>query len=255
MPKRSWTITGRNGTRIKIRKRRSVESDYPIFHSPKVIWNKINRKQWEYRTNYSFLHLRDLAFMSLLYLTTSRVSELCRFKKVFKKVSGEHIEVAPSITKDQFREEGDFLWLGGLRIIKRRFKKVGGAYMELESVEDYPSRSLISFPLKGELNIFTTPVTELLSKIRPKDELFKFRNCRGYQIVNYCTVGEFPHYLRDMGLKLRLRLYGMNLGLLKEFSGHERMENLARYLREKETEEARQRMLAIKLEEFEPKRM
>ena len=221
---------------IMIPKRRSVENDYKYFDPPRIIWEKINTNHWPYKTNRDLYWLRDLSFMCLLYMTCARVSELCRFKR-------DHI-FAPSITKDQFVRIGDFLAIRNLRIIKRK---------KIVDLSDYPSRQEIYLPLKGELSIFTKPILKYLDKLTSNEELFKFRNVRGYQIVTYCTDGEFPHYLRDMGLKMWLRLYGLNVLQLKEFSGHKRLENLIRYLREAESEETMRKMLTIKLEDFEPK--
>lgn len=54
-----------------------------------------------------------------------------------------------------------------------------------------------------------------------------------------------PHYLREMGLKFWLRLYDKNIATLKDFSGHERYENILRYLGELRTERD---LLNVKLE-------
>ncbi|MCJ7632488.1 hypothetical protein MUP77_08875 [Candidatus Bathyarchaeota archaeon] len=72
----------------------------------------------------------------------------------------------------------------------------------------------------------------------------RFRTKRGFQIVNYVT-GYMPHYLREMGLKFWLRVFDKNVASLKDFSGHERYENLLRYLGELQSEG---NLLNVKLE-------
>lgn len=242
---RTWIIHAKYGREIRIKKKRSVEKDYTVYHSPSMIWRTINKRKCSYGTNEPFYQQRDLAFMALLYLSCSRISEICRFLKAFE----DHVETAQSVTRDMLSIEDDFLWIRGVRIVKRRFKEKSSEL--IESVDDYPVRSAFSLPLKGDLGIFSVPILSHLEGLSKHEELFKFRASRGYQIVNHCTGGLFPHYLREMGLKLRLRLYGMNLGLLQSFSGHDRFENLARYLREVEQEEHRKRMLTVKMEDLE----
>jgi hypothetical protein len=62
--------------------------------------------------------------------------------------------------------------------------------------------------------------------------------------VNYCTAqgdhvrGEMQHYLRDMGLKLHMRLTNRNIKDLQKYSGHARIENLVKYLGEGQLEKA-----------------
>jgi hypothetical protein len=49
-----------------------------------------------------------------------------------------------------------------------------------------------------------------------------------FQIVSHCTKlpgedqGLMPHYLREMGLKFKLRLYDKNIKQVQDFSGHAR---------------------------------
>lgn len=145
----------------------------------------------------------------------------------------------PSITTDQFVEVGDYLMLRRVPVVKRR---------DVAEISDYPLRNEIPLPLKGGLTVFTKPIVEYLEKLKPEEELFKFRRARGYYIVNHIT-GEFPHYLREMGLKMWLRLFEKDLVRLQEFSGHATLENLARYLRST-WEESSPKILGAKLEEL-----
>lgn len=137
--------------------------------------------------------------------------------------------------------------------MKRQYIQVGGKWKELELPEEYPRREPISLPLTGALTAFTNPIVEYLSALPPRRELFMFGRSRGYQIVNHCTGGEFPHYLREMGLKMWLRLFGKDLSMLQDFSGHKKVENLMHYLQEIKSEEVTSRILSVKFEDFEPK--
>jgi len=117
--------------------------------------------------------------------------------------------------------------------------------MNIEKMEDYPLRSEIPFPLKGGLTIFTDPIVQYLDLLEDEEELFKFGTKRAWQIVNHIT-GEFPHYLRDMGLKMWLRLFDKDIVRLQNFSGHKRISNLAKYLQSTWIESSR-KILRMKL--------
>jgi len=227
-----------------IPKRRSVEKDYGFFDPPDVVWEKINYARWDYAENEDFYHLRDLALMCLLYMTASRVREICRFSNRHVKGPKAGTIKAPSVTKDQFVILGDLLAVRNLRVIKRR---------NVKSLSDYGHRPEIYLPLKGDLSVFTKPVVEYLEYLEPNEELFKFGGVRAYQIVTYCTGGEFPHYLREMGLKMWLRVYGFNIVQLQTFSGHKRVENLIRYLKEAEAKKAGRRAARMSFEDFRQK--
>ena len=203
-------------------KKRSVERDYKFYDSPQVIWGKIHGPPWEYGTRQKFYEVRDRAFMALEYLSTSRVSELCRADFYRDKVL---IGYKGSVKADQFYPEGNLLKFRDVRIIKRR----------VSNVEDYPKRNEIPLPLEGGLSRFTFLITDYLDMLGKKEELFKFRRGRAFQIIRH-TTGEMNHYFRDMGLKLYTRLLDRNLKELKDFSGHERVENLLKYLGEGQLE-------------------
>jgi len=224
---------------IYIPKRRSVEK-YKFFDPPRIVWEKINRRKWNYKTNREFYWLRDQAFMCLLYLSCCRISELVRWVKRDED-TGKVLIIKPSVKKSQFVRIGDFLRVRGLPVLKRK---------EPKTLKEYPTRKEISLPLKGELSLFTKPIVQYLNILSEDEELFKFRRVRGFQIVKHCT-GEFPHYLREMGLKLWLRLYGMNITMLQEFSSHVTLKNLIRYLREAQSKEAERRLLTMRLRDFE----
>ena len=197
--------------------KRSVERDYKYYDSPSVIWGKIHGDPWEYGTRQGFYEIRDRALMALEYLSTCRVSELCR--------ADLKVGYKASVTADQFHLEGNLLKFRDVIIIKRIVDKV----------EDYPKRNEIPLPLEGGLSRFTFLITDYLDMLGKKEELFKFRRGRAFQIIRHIT-GEMNHYFRDMGLKLYTRLLDRNLKELKDFSGHERVENLLKYLGEGQLE-------------------
>ena len=207
-------------------KKRSVEEDYRYYDTPKIVWGKIHGPVWDYGTRQEFYEVRDLAFMALEYLSTCRVSELCRanLKAGYK----------PSITSDQFHIEGSLLKFRDAIVLKRR-ELVNGEWTHIQKIENYPKRNEIPLPLEGGLSRFTQLIVKYLDLLDEGHELFRFRRARAHQIVKH-TTGEMNHYFRDMGLKLYARLLDRNLKDLKEFSGHQRVENLMKYLGEGQLE-------------------
>lgn len=207
-------------------KKRSVERDYRYYDTPRKIWAKIHGPTWNYGTNQRFYEVRDRAFMALMYLSTSRVSEICRAQ----------LEAGskPSVTVDQFHPEGDLLKVRGLIILKRR-ELVDGKWVRIQALSHYPIRREIPLPLKGGLSRFTELITDYLGLLREKEELFKFQRGRAHQIVKH-TTGEMNHYFRDMGLKLYARLFDRNIKDLMDFSGHAQVETLMKYLGEGQLE-------------------
>lgn len=221
--------------------RRSVERDYKFYDSPRVVHRKITRTTWPYsKDNQERLGLRDLAFMCLMYGSTCRSSELCRYDKRNKE--GLLLFSKHSVDKTQFTIEDDLLKFREVIILKRSepvldehgsIVYVDGKqqYKTIEDLSKYPTRNEITFPLEGSFNIFTNPIIEYLDTLEDEQELFPFKYRRGWQIVNTVT-GEMQHYLRDMGLKFYSRLLDRNLKDLQEFSGHARIQNLMVYLGE-----------------------
>jgi len=196
--------------------KRSVEKDYRYYDPPKRVYDKITSTTWKYKGSteqQSFYHKRDLALMCILYISTARISEIVR-----ANVKGGN---SPSITKQQFVTiDENYLMLRNIPIHKR---------MNIEHVEDYPTRIELPFPLKGGLSLFTGHIQNYLIHVQEDEELFKFGRERAWQIINHIT-GEFPHYLREMGLKMWLRLFERDIVKLQDFSGHRYLTNLAKYL-------------------------
>lgn len=215
-------------------KRRSIERDYRFYDPPGIVWKKINHDTWPYATKKIFYYLRDKALMCLLYLSCSKISEIVR--------ADVRAGSLPSVNKSQFVNVENFLMLRNLPIVKHNYDQKGGRWVKVVVPEDYPRREEIDLPLTGGLSVFTEPVFRYLEYLEEEEELFKFHTKRAHQICRRCT-GEFPHYFRDMGLKLRLRLFDKHLVQLKQFSGHKRIENLVRYLEEAQREDSRKRML------------
>lgn len=221
--------------------RRSVENDYKFYDSPRVVYGKITQRMWPYsKDNQERLGLRDLAFMCLMYGSTCRSSELCRYDK--RNQDGVLLFSKHSVDKSQFTIEDGLLKFREVIILKRSelvldehgvIVYVDGKqqYKPIEDLSKYPTRNEITLPLEGSFNIFTNPIIEYLDTLDPEQELFPFRYRRGWQIVNKVT-GEMQHYLRDMGLKFYMRLLDRNLKDLQEFSGHARIQNLMVYLGE-----------------------
>lgn len=207
-------------------KKRSVEEDYKYYDNPQVIWDKICGPAWDYGTNQVFYECRDKAFMALMYLSTCRVSELCRanLKAGYK----------PSVTKDQFHIDGNLLKFREVIVLKRR-ELVDGEWTHVQKIENYPKRREIPLPLEGGLSRFTNLIMDYLNELNEKEELFKFRRGRAHQIVRHST-GEMNHYFRDMGLKLYARVLDRNIKDLMEFSGHAQVETLMKYLGEGQLE-------------------
>ena len=211
---------------LKDVKKRSVERDYKYYDVPSIVWGKIHGAPWEYGTCQGFYEVRDRALMALEYLSTCRVSELCRADLM--------VGYKASVTANQFHLESNLLKFRDVIIIKRI----------VDNVEDYPKRNEIPLPLEGGLSRFTFLITDYLNMLGSREELFKFRRGRAHQIVRHVTgeviegkpTGEMNHYFRDMGLKLYARLLDRNLKDLKEFSGHRRVENLMKYLGEGQLE-------------------
>ncbi len=220
--------------------RRSVETDYKFYDSPRVIHRKITQKTWGYsldpelQEQRELYELRDLAYMSLMYASTCRASELCRF---VRRDADNEIEISkPSVTKNQFHVENGFLMFREVIILKRRERDPeSGKWVSIKDVGRYPTRHEISLPTEGDFTIFTDPILEYLDKLEPDEELFPFMYRRGWQIVSRVT-GEMQHYLRDMGIKFYSRLLDRNIKDLQDFTGHARIQNLSKYLGEGQLE-------------------
>lgn len=211
-------------------KRRTIEKDFQFYDDPDTVWDKIHGPPWKYKTRQEFYEIRDRAYMSLSYLTVCRVSELCR-----ADLAGAGYKA--SIRKNQFHLDPGGVNLRGVIILKRR-ELVDGVWVAIRDLTHYPLRKEIHLPLIGGLRRFTELIIEYLDMLNDREELFKFRRSRAYQIVNHCTKlteeerGIMPHYFRDMGLKLYARVLDRNIKDLMEFSGHAQVETLMKYLGE-----------------------
>ena len=213
--------------------RRSISTAYTYYENPERILAKITSGSWSYKTRRTFYHIRDTALMSLIYLTSARIGEVTRSyvtlvlerdplqpKKVLKRQQAK----TSSVMASQFQEspDGDLL-LTRLPIHKRY----------VSTVKDYPSRDPIILPMTGDLARFTELIVDYLDLLKEGEELFKFLPQRAYTIIHHIT-GETCHWLRAMSLKMRLRLYGMNIAVVQRFSGHKTIEELLKYLQEAE---------------------
>lgn len=217
--------------------RRSVETFYNFYDPPSLVYSKIAQKTWPYRTRVNHFEMRDLALMGLLYMTCCRAGELTRAELTQKRGDAViKIGSKKSITRDQFVFSENFVRIRKVPIIKRNKIKRNNVWVEINHVSDYPTRREISIPRVGGLSNFTDVIEIYLDTLKEDEELFKFRPCRAWQIVNYVT-DEMPHYLRAMGLKLRYRLANMNIKDLQVFSGHQRIESLTKYLADGAMEE------------------
>ena len=223
--------------------RRSIEDDYDFYDSPGIIYKKITSGVWPYSENNpdrELLELRDLAYQCLMYGSTCRASELCRFDK--KNDAGFLLFSKPSVLKSQFSIDQGLLRFREVIILKRSqpvldpegkqvYKNNKPQYKSIEDLAKYPTRNEITLPLEGDFSVFTKPIIEYLDHLEPEQELFPFKYRRGWQIVNVIT-GEMQHYLRSMGLKFYSRLLDRNIQDLQKFSGHARIQNLVVYLGE-----------------------
>jgi hypothetical protein len=159
-----------------------------------------------------------------MYASTCRASELARADLA--------AGYKPSVTKNQFHTDSEYLHFREVIILKRRERDpVTGEWGAVKEMENYPTRNEISMPLEGAFSIFTNPIIEYLDTLDSGEELFPFRYRRGWQIVSHVT-GEMQHYLRDMGIKFYSRLLDRNIKDLQDFTGHARIQNLSKYLGE-----------------------
>jgi len=194
--------------------KRSVE-DYKHYTPPEQIKKLIDRPYGYHRME-GLLEARDRALLALLYITASRIREIVGGPTVVGEL--------PPVRAEQFSLRGSFLYIRGLPVIKHRFNKG----KPITSVEEYPRREEIPIPLEGPLGWIGEYIENRLKTVK-SGPLFYITPVRAYQITRRKT-GEFPHYFRDMGLKLWFRLLG-DPWALKQFSGHARWENLEKYMR------------------------
>lgn len=232
-------------------RKRSIER-ITYYDPPEKVYNNLMTSiGWEYRYNRESYRLRDQALQVILYIATCRITELVGglCTQTVKDPSylldpsdpedpadpKWRIEIdLPPVTKDQFVDQDNALWLRDLPIIKQKFVKRGGQWVQIIRASDYPSRVEIPF-FKDESEgshfpLFTEIVTDYLETIPQGSPVFDMSDRRARQIIN--EYGLFPHYYRDMGLKMWRRYFKNNSFKLKRFSGHKRWASLEKYQRE-----------------------
>lgn len=182
---------------------------------------------WDYAYNQSYYKIRDMAFITVLYLAAARVTEITGGNVLLDSKE----KVLDPVTKDQFFEDDNALWLRQLPIIKQKWVKRGSRWVPILEPRDYPERVEIPF-YKDEkpFDKFTNILMDHLETVGSKAPVFNFGRKRAYQIV--CEYGEFPHYYRDMGLKFWRRYFKNNSFKLKKFSGHKKWSSLEKYMGE-----------------------
>jgi len=111
-------------------KKRSIEKD-KFYDPPNIIWEKINQGVWPYKRYVEFYHRRDLALMSTLYLTCSRVIEIVRGQKKVGELEG--------VKKNQFVKVGNFLMLRNVPNVKQHHTKGPQDWKEVESTARAPT--------------------------------------------------------------------------------------------------------------------
>ena len=143
---------------------------------------------------YGIEDARHQAWIALVYLTGSRVSELCTYaKKATKELKPTKF---PGLKKYQFEQVTDkegrqWLKIRGVRVLKGR---KGFKYIT----------KVISYDLDGDFLLF---IDHYLAQCEHDEVLFPFSRNYAYLIVNHYT-GLFPHALRDMRVPDLRTIYG-----------------------------------------------
>lgn len=212
--------------------KRSVERDYNYYDPPEIIRKKIE-SPGSYGRSSQRLELRDKALMSLMYIAAARVTEITG-----GITNGGEL---PGVSADQFYFTPEFIYLRGLKNVKKKFIKVGDSWQPITNWRQYPNRVEIPIPRQGGLSWIGTHIENYLNDLKPRRDMFKISPTRSYQIVKQKT-GEFNHYFRSMGTKLWYILLDRNAFRLKEFTGHTRWSSLESYMRDIST--AQNNMLA-----------
>lgn len=216
--------------------KRSVERDFNYYDPPEKVRQYIEAPA-NYRRSGDRLDIRDKALQSLLYIAAARVVEITG--------GATKAGIIPGVQASQFYLTEDFLILRGLKNVKHKFILRGDTWQEITNWRDYPNRIEIPISRRGGLAWISKNIESHLETLRGNQDLFKIGPSRAYQIVNGRS-GLFPHYFKDMGLKLWFRLYGKDPFQLKKFSGHKRWENLERYMQDQS--QARANMLSWEAE-------
>ena len=207
--------------------RKTVEA-ITWYEPPDQIINKLlTRRGWDYHRDPVNKKIRDLALIAVLYVGTARITEAVGGTV---KIQGKD-HTLPGITRDQFIEQDQAIWLRHLPIIKQKYVKRGGRWVPILSVRDYPKRVEIPFMLDDEpINRFTYFLRDHLETIPDGEPVFKIQRTRGNQIIDEYDPEWFPHYFRDQGLRYWNRYFKRDSFKLKKFSGHKRWSSLEKYM-------------------------
>lgn len=205
--------------------KRAVQ-DINYYDPPASIWRKINGAPYPYRVDTIRMQLRDLALMSALYLSCTRITEM---------VGGPvACGVLPGITVGQFdTTDPDFLSLRSIKNIKHKYTRRAGAWVPIDNPSLYPTRNEVKMPRRGSFAPFTRALSDYLEMIssHPTTQLFTFTPRRARQIMDHAS-GLWPHYLRDQGFRAWYRVFKLDAFKLKQFSGHKKWDSLEKYMYE-----------------------
>lgn len=207
--------------------RRTIER-ITWYDSPSTIYeNVLLNPGWSYRYHKQDYKIRDMALIFLLYISAARVTEIVGGKVLI----GNVVKKLEPLNVDQFILEDKTLWIRGLKIVKQKYVKRGSRWLPVLEARDYPERIPIPLFLDEEpFNKFTIIIKDHLEARPSGAPLFEMTRGRVNQIIN--EYGQFPHYYRDMGLKLWKRYFENDSFKLKKFSGHKRWSSLEKYMGE-----------------------
>ena len=175
-------------------------------YTPEEILQLITSRTYPYKTWAPFYHTRDLALMSLLYLTAGRITEVL------------------SLVLSQFDREADPQFI----IIRNMItKKVGPTSPNLPYREEFP------LPRTGILRPFTERVVAYLDLMREyhiQDErLFPFSSVQAWKIVSHIT-GKWPHWFRAQGERFYGKLF-KDIFKLRDHANVVNIRTLAKYIK------------------------
>jgi len=190
---------------------RRTNEDIKERLSTEQIYMKIRREAWPYKTNWDFYQTRDKALMALLFLTAGRISEVL------------------SLRKEQFDYEADkdFLIIRNMILVKRMRMRKGKPVKHRTA----PIRDEVPLPLSGSLCKFTRLAQDYLALLsEPKEQLFKFKRHRAWQIVHYVT-GEWCHWFRSQSESYYGKYVFISPYALRDFVGVSDIESLGSYVK------------------------
>jgi integrase len=197
---RSWLVGVRRRTNEDIKERLSL----------KQIYSLITDKEWPYKQNIEFYHIRDRALMALLFLTAGRISEVL------------------SLRKEQFDFEADknFIAIRNMILVKRLRTRRGKPVKHKTA----PIRDEVPLPLKGPLAKFTKLVLEYLKLLGEDAKLFTFGRRRAWQIVRHVTE-KWCHWFRSQAESYYGKYVFNTPFALRDFVGVSDIESLGPYVK------------------------